>query len=53
MLHFFYTAKLQKETYMLHLFYTIFLHIDYFGLFCNFAVSKFLLNGYFRANKED
>lgn len=26
---------------MLHLFYTKFLHIDYFGLFCNFAVSKF------------
>jgi hypothetical protein len=26
---------------MLHLFYSKFLHIDYFGLFFNFAVSEF------------
>ena len=40
MLQFFYTAKIQKETLLLHLFYTKFLHIAIYSLFCNFVVSK-------------
>lgn len=38
---------------MLDLFYTKFLHIDYFGLFCNFVVSKIQDYGYCRTDKED